>query len=87
MSNNNNIMATIAVITALALLTLIVPQTVLLQSAEAAPKPKVIICHVPEDAPLNATSKNLPLPAATAHLRNHEGDFPGPCPTDVPPIE
>jgi hypothetical protein len=75
---------TVAIVTALALLTLIVPQV--LQTAEAAPKPKVPICHVPEDAPQNATSKNLPLPAAEAHLKNHEGDFIGICPPTIPEV-
>ena len=84
-NNNNTFVTTIAIVTALALLTLVI--TTQAQTAEAAKKPRIVICHVPEgEAPVNGTTKTLPAPAAAAHLRNH-GDFPGPCPTDViPPV-
>lgn len=47
------------------------------------PPDKVTICHVPPDDPANATTQNLPEPAAEAHLENHELDYGGECTDQV----
>lgn len=91
MSNSNTkkktaaaTLSTIAIIAALGLVATIfaVPQ-----AADAAPKAKVTICHVPEDDPttpenesLDTSTKTINFKAAAKHLQNHEGDFAGPCP-------
>ncbi len=41
---------------------------------------KVTICHRPPGNPRNAHTIRVGEPAARAHLRNHPGDTPGPCP-------
>ena len=41
---------------------------------------KVTICHRPPGNPGNARTIRVGEPAARAHLRNHPGDTPGPCP-------
>ena len=41
---------------------------------------KVTICHRPPGNPRNAKTLRVGEPAARAHLRNHPGDTPGPCP-------
>jgi hypothetical protein len=42
---------------------------------------KVTICHRPPGNPGNAHTIRVGEPAARAHLRNHPGDTPGPCPS------
>lgn len=84
--SNNITLTTIAVIAALGLIATVftlLPQ----QAADAAPKPKLTICHVPEDDPttpedesLDTSTKTINEKAARKHLQNHEGDFEGPCP-------
>lgn len=41
--------------------------------------PNVNICHCPDGNPLNCSTKNISLPAALAHLNNHENDYRGVC--------
>ncbi len=41
---------------------------------------KVTICHRPPGNPRNAHTIRVGERAARAHLRNHRGDRPGPCP-------
>lgn len=40
---------------------------------------KVTICHVPPGNPDNAHTITVGAPGAAAHLRQHDGDFIGPC--------
>ncbi len=40
---------------------------------------KVDLCHVPPGNPENAHTINIPLPAVTAHLALHSGDYLGKC--------
>jgi len=45
---------------------------------------KVDLCHVPPGNPENVHTINIALPAATAHLALHSGDYLGKCGEEVP---
>jgi hypothetical protein len=53
------------------------------RACEPDNKKKTTVCHVPPGNPANAHTLCIGNPAVSHHLKNHHGDYVGPCHDEV----
>jgi hypothetical protein len=53
------------------------------RACDPGDKKKTTICHVPPGNPANAHTLCIGNPAVPHHLKNHHGDYVGPCHAEV----